>query len=305
MGRHTEEELFEMGLTDEEREALLDGEEEETDEEEADDAGVDDPEADDDGSGADDDAGTDGDDGDSSEETEADDADGEGAEEDAGDEGGEQKAAAQTVPLLPDSDIGDADQRLSEIAEAKDKLIEQFDDGDLTAREYQQELDKLSKQEREVEQELFRARIKNELEEQQARNSWLETVNAFLADHPQYTQSQLMYQTLDTAVRQLAMQEENQSLTGREILSKAHGQIVEQFGLADREEEKPKAKAVKQRKTINAPPTLARVPAADMTETENTRWAKLDRLMETDPIAYEEAFNKLSDAERDAYLQAQ
>lgn len=289
MGRMTDEELDEMGLTEEEREALLEddgGEEVDDIEDDEDDEG----DSDDGQEGGD--AGADGGDG------EADaDADAEEVDEP------EESQKPRPAPILTAEDAEDADERLTEIAEQKERLIEQFDDGDLTAKEYQLELDKLAKQEREIEQTVFKANIAREMAEQQQHNEWMAQVDAFLTENPHYRQSKLMYQTLDIAVRQVASDEANRNLSGRQILEKAHSQIVEQFGLeGEKEAGADKAARKPGRKPISAPPTLARVPAADMTETENTRWSKLDRLMETDPERYEREVAKLSEADHEAYL---
>ena len=216
------------------------------------------------------------------------------SQEEAEDE--ETKDVSGPAPLLAADAPADADEKLAEIARQKEELVQKFEDGDLTAKEYQLELDKLAKQEREIEQAQFKAKLAQEMAEQQARNAWLQTVNQFLDEHKEYRQFPLRYKALDIAVRELAAKEENQGLSGREILEKAHAQIVEQFGLV-KGEQKPESK-----REIKAPPTLAKVPASAATETENGRWARLDRLMETDPIRYEMELAKLPEEEREAYL---
>lgn len=291
MSRYTEEEL--QDLTEEERAALEELEAEEAEaEEEEEDAGEAEGGDGDTGSEADD-----GDDGGDGDEAEGGEDEADGAEEEAE----EDSVATEVQPLLAADAPEDAAEQLEAIAKQKEELVQKFDDGDLTAKEYQLELDKLAKQEREIEQAQFKAKLAQEMAEQQQRNAWLATVNQFLSEHAEYRQYPLRYKALDVAVRELAAQEENQGLSGREILEKAHEQIVEQFGLA-RAEEKPEGK--KRRKPIEAPPTLANVPAASATETEDGRWAKLDRLMETDPERYERELAKLSDADREAYLAA-
>lgn len=300
MSKYTDEEL--AGLTDEERAALeeLSEEEASTDEEEGDAAsdaagneGADDSaEADDGDDGGKGDEAEGGDDGEDLQEA--------GEEDDEGEEEAV-KADPPAPPLLTAQAPDDADEQLQAIATQKDELVAKFDDGELTAKEYQQELDKLARQEREIEQAQFKAQLAQEMSEQQQRNAWLATVNAFLDENPAYRQNPLMYKTLDLSVRELAAQEENQGLSGQEILAKAHAQITEQFGLAAPKAE-DKGKPKKSRKPINAPPSLAHVPAATATEMEDGRWGKLDRMMESDPEGYEAALAKMSDADRDAYL---
>lgn len=293
MTRFTDEDL--EGLTDEEREAL-ESEDEELESEEGDEH------EDEDDSGSDDDT-TEGDD----DKDDAGDDDDTGADDSADDDDDGAKTEtkpAQPAPILTADDPSDAEDRLKAIEDSKAKLIEQFDDGELTAKEYQLELDKLAKQEREIERAIDRADLARDMAVQQARNEWLSTVNRFLSDHPQYQQSPLMHRTLDTAVRELASKEENAGLSGAEILAKAHEQIVSEFGLQQAKPAKGDSKKSGARK-MDLPPSLARVPASDLTETENTKWSKLDRLMETDPERYEAEVAKLSDSDRDAYLMSQ
>lgn len=300
----TEEEL--AALTDEERAALL---EDTHDEQEADQEV--DQEEQDTTQDADDqrDESEDTDDDQDDDSDQDDDTEGEQDDDDqAGDDEAEktQEEARHHVPILDATEPEDAQERLDQITSQKDQLVQQFDDGELTAKEYQQQLDALAKQEREIEQAQFKAKLAAEMQEQQARNQWLSTVNAFLDDNPTYRQNQLMYRTLDMVVRDLAQQEANAGLSGREILERAHQQIAEQFGLQTEQEDKPATKVTKKasRKTIDAPPTLKQMPAADNNEITDTKWDKLDRIAQTDPIKYEEELAKMSDAERDAYLAA-
>lgn len=303
----TDDELDAMGLTDEEREALLEGEDDEQGEQDDGDEDAGTAADGDDDADSGDDADRD-DDGANGGETEGDTAaENEGGEDDAGDEADEGESQPRQqgpAPIFTPDDPGNVEERLGEIKAEKDKLIDQFDDGEITAREYQAQLDALAKQEREIEFKAHEAKLATKMAEQQAANAWRSTVAAFLDQNEQYRKSPLMYKTLDAAVRDIAAQEENANLSGQEILAKAHEQIVEQFGLQKNEPEPEPGKKPGRRK-IDAPPTLAKVPASDITETENTRWSRLDRLMETDPERYEAEVGKLSDADREAYLQAQ
>lgn len=310
MAKHTEQEMDKAGLTDEEREALLSAEDENETDEDLDDEldGEDEGEAEgDDGEGAEDDGDAD----DADDDSESDDADEPGDEtsadaedaesDESGDDGeSDAKGESQQAPILNADMPADAEEKIKAIGEQKDALVEQFDNGDITAKEYQKQLDALNKQEREVEQTVFKAKLADEMRQTQAQNAWMSTVNSFLDENPSYRASPLMYRTLDTAVREIASQPENANLSGRQILEKAHEAIVEQFGLQKPAKEDQKPKAAK--KPIVAPPTLGKVPAAAPTETENTRWSRLDRMAETDPERYEAEVAKLSDADREAYL---
>lgn len=307
MARPTAEELEDMGLTPEEIEGYL------SDEEEVE--GGENEDADNDGAATNEDEkarGDDAGDDDAGEDGEADggadasgDDDGDHGNEAEGDDTADTAKAARVeapVPLLSADVPEDADEQLAAVAEAKEKLAERFDDGELTPKEYQAELDKLMRQERDIELKLFKANIAQEMAERAAQESWRSTVRSFLDEHPFYKQNELAYRTLDMVVRDIAKQPENQGLSGAEILARAHERIAEGFGLKEQPQpQKPQGKETRQQ--LNLPPTLGKVPAADMTEAGNTRWARLDRLADTDPDRYEAELAKLSPEEQEAYLQ--
>lgn len=290
MSKYSDEEL--MNLTDEEREALeAEGEDQGHDEDtETHEGDADESTAEDDASDA-----------------EGDEDDAQADKENAGEAEEEEEKTArreeQHAPLLTADAPEGADEKLKEISEQKNKLVEQFDDGDLTAREYQSELDKLAKAEREIELALHKSQIAAEMQEQQAKNAWLSTVNTFLDENPEYREKKRLYAMLDIEVRDIAADEANAGMSGRDILEKAHQNIADELGILAQQpagKQKPKGK-----RAIDAPPTLARVPAAEHTDVDNGRWAQLDRLMERDPERYEAEIAKLSDADREAYLTAQ
>lgn len=283
------------GLTDEEREAM-----EELKAMEAA-ATDDDPEVDDDElEAADKEAETDEAEGEQDDEAAADDGEGGESDDDTGDadsdDGDRPEAPA---PLLVAEAPEDAEERLSKISDEKAKLVEQFDDGELTAKEYQQQLDALNKEERQVELALHKAQIAADMEEQRLANEREAAINAFLkeVDIPR-DPTNLRFATLDAAVRLVASDESNADLSAREILQKAYGMCVEQGTLAPKQQEPAKQRTA--RKAVNAPKTLANMPAADITDTDDNRFAHINRIK--DPEAREAAFMRLSPAEQEAYL---
>jgi hypothetical protein len=278
------------GLTEEERAALTDENDEGGDTNE-DDQG-DDGEG---GNGGDADAADDGDDADDAAAAGRDDG------EAAGDGAEQQEAQAQQgAPLLVAQAPADADEKLAEIATKKDELIAKFDDGDITAKEYQQQLDGLGKQEREIERAVDKAAIAFDMEQQRLKNEWTSTTTSFLDANKVYRDNPRLYRALDQEVRDVAVTDEGKAMTGAQILAKAHANLSEAFGLKT---EAPKEGAKPGRKVV-LPPTLGKVPAAEGSDTDGGKYAGLDRLATTDPLAYEEKLMSLSESERDAYLSA-
>ena len=272
------------GLTDEERAAL----EEDIDEGDEDETSIDD--------GADSDADA-GDDADAGETVAAAADDTVQAAADAA-----EPAAATSAPILVVDAPTDADAKLKDIATAKDALIAQFDDGDITAKEYQQQLDALAKQEREIERAVERSALAAEMEQQRLKNEWAATVNAFIEINDVYnpTTNPRMYRALDQEVRDVAGSPEAKTMTGAQILAKAHENLAQAFGF----EAKKEAPAGKVRRVPkpDLPPSLDKVPAAETLDVTSGKYGALDRLASTNPLAYEEALMKMSDRERDEYL---
>lgn len=204
----------------------------------------------------------------------------------------------QPAPILIAPQPEDAEAKLNEIATKKDALLTQFDDGDITAREYQKQLDELSKQERSIERQQDRAELAASMEQQRLQNEWTSTCNTFVDTHPIYKDNPRLYKALDAEVRELAAKPETANWSGQKFLDEAHKALKQAFGLQDGEPGKPTPKST----TRDLPPNLAKVPAANLEDTSGGRFAVLDRMANSDPMGYEDALAKMSEAERTAYL---
>lgn len=235
------------------------------------------------------------------------------AEEEAAKKAAEEAAAKKqpetSSPLLVVQPVENADAKLKEIADKKAEVLTKFDDGDITAKEYQSELDALSKEERKIEWAIEKAKLAQEMEVQRQANDWKATVDNFISQNDRYNPvtNPRMYQMLDMEVRAVAVTDEfksrNDSAAGMEILRRAHENLARDLGFTAAEtkpsgETKPKQEI----KHPQTEPSLHKLPAADQTDAAGGKYASLDRLSQTDPIAYEEALMKLPEAERNAYL---
>lgn len=282
---YSEEEL--AALTDEEREGLLDedllDDEPEGDEDDSDDAGK--PAAD---AGADDAdaAGRD-----------------DGANPDDGTADAQPEAEASNAPALIKSELpADLDAKLADIDKREDELSEKFEDGELTTAEYRAELRKLTGERGEIEKAQLKHSLAEDFNQAQLEANWNRDCEQFLAKHPEVKASQLRMDAFDTVVRKITAETMTTGKApGMADLQKAYAEWSEQLGI----QSKPAAKDARQGKqSRELPPTLANVPAAEMQDTADGKWAQLDRLMDTDPLAYEAALAKMSEADQDAYLAA-
>lgn len=222
----------------------------------------------------------------------------------AKDEPGQPASAAQSAPILVAEVPADADDKLKEIADKKAGLLTQFDDGDITAKEYQAQLDALNKDERAIERQVEKAQLAAEIEQQRRQNEWASQCDGFLKAHPEYDGGKgERFEHMNAILKAIAVIPQNQGLTGPQLLDKAH-----RLALADRGEALPAPKAdAKGKQDIPKPalpPSLANVPAAASNDPGEGKWASLDKLQTSNPEAYEAALSKLSDADRDAYLAA-
>lgn len=220
-----------------------------------------------------------------------------------GDDGAEpaQAEVTQAAPILVADLPADIESQLQKIGTDKAALIQQFDDGEITAKEYQTQYDALSKQERAIEFDLHRADLAARMEAQREETERNKAIEAFLAEvNIPRDQNNLRFAALDVAVRMVANQEESASLSPREILQKAYDLCLEHGTLQDTRKAKAEAPKPKAAPKPAAPVTLANLPSSDISETDSSRFAYLDRIK--DPDARDAAFAKLSPEEQDAYL---
>lgn len=210
---------------------------------------------------------------------------------------------APTVPLIRAEDTSAATARLAAIDTEAENLSTRFDDGDMTAKEYAAALQKLEAERRDLDWSLRKASLAAEVVEQQATQAWFGAVNEFLAEHPEIKGNKLTYASFDLAVREVTGDEAHAALTSRQKLAKAYEAWSTAFGIKPAGKPAPAAQerpAAPPRRAM--PPSLANLPAADVTSVEDGKYAALDRLAETNPLAFEAAMERMSDAERDAYM---
>ncbi len=214
-----------------------------------------------------------------------------------------QRSAPILVAEVPEG----AEARLTEIATEKGALADKFDDGDMTSKEYQAELEKLNKEERGLERQIDKAQMAQDLENQRITNERMTEITTFLKEVgiPNDPKN-LRFSVLNSAVIAVASEEANANLSATEVMQKAYDLCVEEGALQPKKAADPAGKpaaekpAAKQKTPIKAPPSLAGLPASEISSTEDNRFAFLNRI--TDPDKREAAFNKLSTADQEAYL---
>ena len=281
-------------LTEEERAGLLDDEDEgegtDGDDQNVDDAGDDDTGAD----GKADDKGDENDaDGDDSQDAGADkDVEGEDKLDDP----------IKPTPLFKAELPADIEAKRTALDTQEDDLVKKFDEGDITFAEYNKELRSLNRERADLDRAELKAELAQEAQQSQVEQTWQTTANTFVAEHPLISKNETMWSSFDAIVRRVTaetMQKGEQP--SRRDLEKAYKQWTEDLGIADAGIQKSQPK---QKKQNVVPPNIGKVPAATANDTDDGKFAHLDRLAESDPLAFEAALAKMSDAQRDEYMQA-
>lgn len=273
-------------LTEEERAGLLDDEDEGEGTDGDDDAGDDDTGAD----GKADDKGDDSQDAGADSNTQG---DGDGDKLDD---------PIKPTPLFKAELPADIEAKRTALDTQEDDLVKKFDEGDITFAEYNKELRSLNRERADLDRAELKAELAKEAQQSQVEQTWQTTANTFVSEHPLISKNETTWSSFDAIVRRVTadtMQKGEQP--SRRDLEKAYKQWTEDLGISDAGTQKLQPK---QKKQNVVPPNLGKVPAATANDTDDGKFAHLDRLAESDPLAFEAALAKMSDAQRDEYMQA-
>lgn len=281
-------------LTEEERAGLLDDEDEGE--------GTDGDDQNDDDAG-DDDTGADGNADDKGDDSQDDGADS-NTQSDGKDVENDDKLddPIKPTPLFKAELPADIEAKRTALDTQEDDLVKKFDEGDITFAEYNKELRSLNRERADLDRAELKAELAQEAQQSQVEQTWQTTANTFVAEHPLISKNETTWSSFDTIVRRVTaetMQKGEQP--SRRDLEKAYKQWTEDLGISDAGTQKPQPK---QKKQNIVPPNLGKVPAATANDTDDGKFAHLDRLAESDPLAFEAALAKMSDAQRDEYMQA-
>lgn len=204
-------------------------------------------------------------------------------------------------PVFEAPDVpADVDDQIAAAKLAKIKLAEKFDEGEITAVEYAKQTEELNDFQRELENKRFKAQLAAESQQSRELDSWEETCSDFLSAHPEISTSKLRYDSFDYAVRLVTGDQANSGLTGAQQLEKAYQNWVTELGI--QVDQPAQSGAKPDPKKPRVVPNIGSLPAAQANDTDDGKFAYLDRLADSDPLKYEATLAKLSDADREAYL---
>lgn len=209
----------------------------------------------------------------------------------------------QPKPLFNAELPADIQAQRTAIDEKEDDLDKQFDEGDITFSEHKKALREINQQRNALDRAELKAELAAEAYQTQIDNSWQASQTAFFSAHPEInTANDVQMTALDHLVRQETKAVlDKGGVIGVPELERAYAKFKQAFNIAD-SAPKQQQKQVKTPKNENiVPPNLGTLPAATANDTDDGKFAALDRLEGT---AYEDALAKLTDAQRDEYLRS-
>lgn len=130
---------------------------------------------------------------------------------------------ADPAPILAATPVPNADAMLQQLAQAEDNLAQQFDEGDITAREYREGLNRLSDQRDDVRWALRKNDLAHEMKETAEKAAWHREVKEFMTRGPGagLTKSHAAMVAFDEVVKQVTSDPANDRLSDRAQLQKA------------------------------------------------------------------------------------
>lgn len=216
--------------------------------------------------------------------------------EDTGDEEeGEQQETRDFVPTYHVDPVENFDEQIQGFVDEKKALREQLNAGEIDLDAYEEQKDSIIAKEQDLRAQNLKAQIASEQTTQTAQAKWeWEQENFFNNTANKIYQDKLLGAMLDTAVKDLAGAPENANKTGAWFLQEADRMVRERIG------SKETTKTTSRKPDLSkVPPSLGGLPSAELTDTGNDKFAKLDTLS---GLALERALAGLSDRERDDYL---
>lgn len=229
------------------------------------------------------------------------------------------ESAAAALAKLPKVTDEEAARREAIVAEKK-ALLKSFDDGDMTAADYDKARDDLEKEDREIERKLDRWNAGLEAYQEAESASWNADVGAWFDKHADVLAAAQADAQVMEAFNKIVMRIEGDpelsaGLNCNQILDQALTTFKARYPKVEfkapaapaKAAEKPSKKEehpadrVRREKAAKPTPTLAHMPAAASSEAGEGEFASLDLLSERDPEAYEEGLTKLYARDPAAY----
>lgn len=222
----------------------------------------------------------------------------------------QQQEAPAPQPVFKPVATEELKAKYDDLDKRENDLIEKFEEGELTTREYNAQLRDINKERGDLDWQQRKDELNRESVEQQIERQWQAEVKAFADKHPEIYASEEDFKALDSLVRSITQAKADQGQRyGTAELERAYRIWADERGIAppepakqeQQQEQKPAQQQKQQPKPLDIPPSLAKVPAAAPEDTDDGKFAALDRMAESDPQKYQETIARMSADEYDAY----
>lgn len=212
-------------------------------------------------------------------------------------------AAAAEAALSSDKDdkanTAEHEAKVAKVAADLAALKAEFDDGELTSKEYSDKYDELQKDLRAIERETIKREVEAETLKAQGQKEWQNAQARFFKSkgNERFQSDENLLLALDSQVKKLATGTMANS-TGDEILAEARALVAKSFGLPDTAPPKKDDKRPARPGRPEALPNIGGLPAAGTERPQDSKFASLSRLTGE---ALEEAVSRLSKADQDEW----
>lgn len=228
---------------------------------------------------------------------------------------GQPDPAPQQQDSAPPVDLSQFDSQLDELRTQEQALLDQYDDGDLTREQFEEQRRALSDQANQLIEE--RAIAKQQVETENRR--WQDAIGEYRSEYAALFDDKVVA-AFDAEVRAVTSNPALSSKSFAQQLEIAHKRLLttaDAYGLGDAvpqlkgQEPAPQRRQTQQQQPSRdvrgddlrtPPPTLANIPASDITDAGDSRYASLQRVIDNgSPEEAEAALAQLSPEERDRF----
>ena len=207
----------------------------------------------------------------------------------------------QPKPLFNADLPADIEAQRTALDEKEAAIDQQYDEGDILFTEHKEALREINKQRNALDRAELKAELAAEAYQTQIDNSWQASQEAFFSAHPEFKiDNEAKWAAFDQLVKnETKAVLDKGGAVGVPELERAYTKYKQAFNIEAAAPKQAKAPANKKENAV--PPNLGKLPAATANDTDDGKFAHLDRL---EGVAFEEALAKLSDAQRDEYLRS-
>lgn len=237
--------------------------------------------------------------------------------EDGADEANPDRPVAREFSLQAPEGVED---KMKSLDTREDELNEKLDDGDISAADFRKSMREINKERDEITWSVRKYETAKERHDElvagdreQYVQNWFKSAGEFVKAHPELSRNKTVMQVFDNIVQGINTEENINKFSHQKRLEMAYKQWADDLGITVQEpsgknrQGKPAKKAAPPKKH-DLPPTLGKVPSADVNETDDGSFGTLNRLFNSsnakDVAKAEDMLSRMSEADQDRYLRS-